>query len=191
MEQSLGERIVTTFNSLCPVRVRFGRIDKVHLPLDAVLEYCTRDHTKRKGGGFVFWLTYRGQLLPHQKVLPLMLQEYCEYIRQNSQIKPVKNLIVNVSKDLLVVLNDFEPIQLGTILPCTVRDMKITLLCERWIQQVNKLGFGLWCLGYQKPVKAQNTCMVKVRLANGVYRLDLDKQRLRSYLDQMQHSVQI
>ena len=183
MTEDLGTRLVHTFNSLCPVPVRFGRTAKVRLVLDGTLEYCTLDQNQRKGGGFIFWVTYKGELLPHQTVLKKMLQEYCTHVTTiklttNPQIKPVKNLILNVSKDLLFLLNDCEPLQLGTIFPCAVRSMNKTEVCERWIKQVGTLGYGLWCPVNQK---VQQLPMLQVKLGGNFYKLHLDKKRLEMY----------
>ena len=122
-----------------------------------------------------------------------MLQEYCGYIDKLKQtrdpkIKAVKNLIVNVSKDLLLVLDDFEPLQLGIVIPCLVRDMKKTQACERWIQQVSKFGFGLWCMGYQKEDPTSSRYHLHVKLENRFYKLEVNKDKLSEYLEQMVES---
>ena len=74
---SLGVRIAQTINScVCPVKVQFGRVDKVRLVLEGTLVKCTLNETKRKGGGFIFWIVYRSQLVPHKTALKWMLEDY-------------------------------------------------------------------------------------------------------------------
>jgi hypothetical protein len=145
----MDHRLMAVFNTLCPVQVRFGRTDKGSASLAGCLTHCTIVSTKRKGGGFVFWIRYQGQVRSHKQTLTIMLADYCATLGGNSRpCKPIKNQVVNASKDLLFVLDGYDPIPLGTVFPCAVRDMKSQRRCYQWISQVSRFGFGVWCPGF-------------------------------------------
>ena len=187
----LADRIVHAINSfVCPVRVLFGRMDKIKLVLEGVLVKCTLNETKRKGGGFIFWISYRSQLVPHKIALKWMLDDYCAYIENrrrvpNCKLKPVKNMTVNASKDILIAPEGHIPVPLSTVVPCAIRDMKNPSECIHWISKVSSEGLGAWFTGYSVTVSESNSHQMNCVLDGDVYSVCFSPTQVNEWIDQL------
>jgi hypothetical protein len=134
----MQEQILAVLNNfLCPVTVRFGRTSKITETFVGNLLYCTWSATGRKGGGFVFHIEYGGMCESHHVVLPIMLADYTRcieaYIEKGAKLKPVKNCVLNPTKDLQILLPGCKPQQLGSILPTRIRELTDRNECWAWI----------------------------------------------------------
>ncbi len=134
----MQEHILSTLNNfLCPVTVRFGRTSKISETFVGNLLYCTWSATGRKGGGFVFHIEYGGRCESHTVVLPHMLADYTRcidaYIEKGAKLKPVKNCVLNPTKDLQVLLPGCKPQPLGMIFPTRIRELVDHDECRAWI----------------------------------------------------------
>lgn len=192
--ESLGEQIVQTINNfLCPVRVRFGRIDKVKLVLEGRLMRCTLNETKRKGGGFIFWIVYRSQLVPHKTALKWMLEDYCTHIEEKRRLtlcklKPVKNLTINASKDILIEPEGHLPVPLSIVIPCSIRDMKNQSECNQWISKVSSQGLGAWFSGYS-PMMESDDQQLDCAFGNDIYSLRYSLAEVTDCIEQLRSEL--
>jgi hypothetical protein len=72
-----------------------------------------------------------------------MVKEYsthvCKLQSDGVEIKGIKNLIVNPTKDLAIVQNNGRLVRLGKLFPTFIREMQDEASCIHWIEQMQVL----------------------------------------------------
>ena len=137
--QEIANRIVTTCNRCCfPCSVQFSRIGRLSHVLRGTITHVTWLNIRKKGGSFIFWISYNGlPSRPHTTVLECMLDDFTasvhKEISQGSNMKPVKNRVLNASKDLELILHG-NIRQLMVVFPLRIRQLTDIAECEQWIE---------------------------------------------------------
>ena len=137
---SIVRRMVSTFNAICPVRVRFARAKIDHRCVGRLVR-VSWEPTRRKGGGFVFWIEYNGSIQRHTDSLKSMLCDYIASINSDRNLKRIKNFIINPTKDLHILLPHSEPQPLGQIFPTKIRELKNYRACMAWVVHIKERKF--------------------------------------------------
>ena len=95
-----------------------------------------------------------------QTIPDLSLSDYCAHIEDKRRLsmcklKPVKNLTINASKDILIEPEGQLPVPLSIVIPCSIRDMKNQSECNQWISKVSSQGLGVWFSGFNQVVTTE------------------------------------
>jgi hypothetical protein len=146
MSDDLANSIATAFNDIiCPVDIRWGRTHKGKVEFKGKIEYCSWENTKRKGGGYTFWISYMGRIGKHNEILSIMLHDYIQHIaelgKSGLKVKAVKNLVINPTKDLEIMIPGCIPQLLGKLFPTSIREMQNTSSCLAWVDYITNRKF--------------------------------------------------
>jgi hypothetical protein len=110
---------VLNSDSLRETRVCFGRVNKTKQRFYGTYKYTSYAESKRRGGGFVLWIDYKGTVRDHRCSARAMLNDYQQSYRK------VKTKVVNPSVDLLYYING-KWVKFGHIFPFRIRELKCT-----------------------------------------------------------------
>lgn len=144
-QRRLVASIIHTFNQLLPLTVVFGRVSKTNgWRLEGQCVGCTHAPTNRKGGGFTFWIEYRGQKLTHREALRMMVSDYSDYVSncqvEGKKLKTIKNMVVNPSKDIKFELYRGKLVSLGKLIPTPIRELKGVV--SEWVRLILHLKYS-------------------------------------------------
>lgn len=140
MEQQqfeLVQSVLKTFkNAFIGRPMRLGRTKKIHQIFKGHIHDITWTQSKRKGGGFVIWISYKGHIRPHPTILKFMVEEYVKFvdimISNGSTLKPIRNKTVNSSKDMEILFhNQWQPLE--KLFPIVVRELRSLQCCQQWL----------------------------------------------------------
>ena len=142
-EHPIVHQMVKVFNeTCCPTKLVFGRTCKIPTKFEGVMENVTWSPTKRKGGGFVFWIRYKNNIYPHPVCLKMMLEDYMNIVSKKGNLKDIRNTVTNPTKDLLFDFGNSDPQPLGQIFPTKIRELRNHNQCLSWIDNIKKKNFN-------------------------------------------------
>lgn len=140
----INNMLMAFTKAYCPSKIRFARTSKIDTIFEGILTHITwSDIRKKKGGSFILWISYKNKKPEeHYKVVQEMMTDYAnKVLLLNSagyNIKLIKNMVVNPTKDLELILQDGNFI-LGYIFPTKIRELSSVEKCEAWILQTHNI----------------------------------------------------
>lgn len=158
---SMASNVCDAFKSVYGgCTVRFGRVTKLSTQFTGKIVNITWQPSFRKGGGFNILIKYKNQdPKSHKQILKEMLKDYMDCVTKHGQLKTVKTITTNPTKDLQIYVHK-EWINLGILFPIEVREIKSLEKCQKWI---NTLSTNIDSQDSQdSPPKSNITTTVKI-----------------------------